>query len=201
MCVCGKALNCVCTHAARNGTSLILNLPKASDSQCTHTSGLCSAVVLPTVYTPVHWSSFEQATVLIMSCSCRLKPNSSTTRCAPIASDNLMSGSSIPRVGLHIFRRAMHESMGSPCCLARGAVISLFRLEGNGLLTDLLDQMVYAIRQQQSLQASVPNNTPRRPSSIFETHPDISMSASATSARVDTTGSVALAIYPAGMIR
>ena len=123
-----------------------------------------------------------------MSCSRRLKPDSSTSRFAFIASDSLMSGSSSGRVGHHLFRRAVYESMGSPCCL------SLLRLEEKSLLTNLLNQVVYAIRQNQSLQANVPSNAEGipswRPSSIFEMHSDISMSASSTSARVGTTGSV-----------
>ena len=129
-----------------------------------------------------------------MSCSRRLKPDSSTSRFAFIASHSLMSGSSSGRVDHHLFRRAVYESMGSPCCL------SLLRLEEKSLLTNLLNQVVYAIRQKQSLQANVPSHAEGIPSwrlsSIFEMHSDISNGLSVRPAFV-----VAIAIYQAGMAR
>ena len=62
----------------------------------------------------------KHAAVLTMSCSWRLRPESSTKRFARIASDRRLSGSNSQSVDHHLFRRAIYDNIGSPGCFANG---------------------------------------------------------------------------------
>ena len=113
-----------------------------------------------------------------------------------------MSGSNSQSVDHHRFRRAIYDNIGSPDCFANGPESNCPCRKSSDASSDCKGKACCRIcsirwsmpsgcrRRLSPMSRAMLNASPLRPSRIFDTHSDMSISASDTSAIVGITGSV-----------